>query len=241
MREQFVPTPVGRARLDWYPATGDRRATAVLGHGNATGVEAAELQALARALPGNGISVVLMTQPYRIEHDRRVAGERSLDAAWEAIWPHALAAAGTGPVIAGGRSAGSQVACRTADNLGASAVLVLAYPLLGPGSAAELLAVALPTLVIQGGADPFGRPDQFPPMPHNMRLVEIPSANHMFASAEGGSAAALGAITTAVEAWIDGWEWSAGAPVRGSTRTQCCAGRDEHEQAVGCAEGGRCR
>jgi hypothetical protein len=53
-------------------------------------------------------------------------------------------------VISGGRSAGSQVACRTARQLGAHAVLALAYPLLGPGSPAELLATGRPTLVIQG-------------------------------------------------------------------------------------------
>ena len=78
-------TPVGRARLDWFPATGPRRATLVLGHGTATGVEAGDLQALARALPDSGITVVLMTQPYRIEHDRRLSDEQPLDAAWEAI------------------------------------------------------------------------------------------------------------------------------------------------------------
>lgn len=204
MHKQFVPTSVGRARLDWYPATGKHRATAVLGHGTATGVEAADLQALARALPDSGISVVLMTQPYRIEHDRRVADERSLDAAWEAIWPHVLAAADSPLVIAGGRSAGSQVACRTAAKLGATAVLVLAYPLLGPGSATELLSVALPTLIVQGGNDPFGRPNQFPRLAPNMCLVEIPSANHMFASVRGGPDDALGDITTAVEQWVDG-------------------------------------
>jgi hypothetical protein len=35
-----------------------------------------------------------------------------------------------------------------------------------------------------------------------MRLVEIPSANHVFASTDGGSVDALDAITTAVEPWI---------------------------------------
>jgi dienelactone hydrolase len=88
-------------------------------------------------------------------------------------------------VIAGGRSAGAQVACRTATRLGARAVLALAYPLLGPGSPRELLATDRPTLVIQGGSDPFGRPDQFPALPPEIELVEIPSANHTFGTSNG--------------------------------------------------------
>src|ERR1700730_10795520 len=180
MDERLVSTPVGRARLDWYPTPRTQRATLVLGHGTATGVEAMDLQALAQALPPLGITVVLVTQPYRLEGNPRVADEQSLDRAWTAIWP---SVSGLGvPLVAGGRSAGSQVACRTARALGADAVLALAYPLLGPGSPAELLGTGRPTLVVQGGRDPFGRPDQFPKLPPDFEIVEIPSANHMFAT-----------------------------------------------------------
>jgi predicted alpha/beta-hydrolase family hydrolase len=86
-------------------------------------VEAADLQALARALPLLGIEVVLVTQPYRVEGNNDVADEPSLDRAWTAIWP-AVSAGGV-PVVVGGRSAGSQVACRTARALDAHSVLAL--------------------------------------------------------------------------------------------------------------------
>ena len=112
MDEQLVATPVGNARLDWYPAQGTLRAGVVMGHGTATGVEAGDLQALARVLPPLGFTVVLVTQPYRVERNPRVADEPSLDRAWTAIWPR-VKDLGV-PLIAGGRSAGSQVACRTA-------------------------------------------------------------------------------------------------------------------------------
>ena len=184
-RHELVPTSVGTARLDWFPAPGQPRAVALLGHGTATGVEAADLQALAAVLPQHGITVVLVTQPYRVEGNPRVADPASLDSAWKAVWPRA---AGLGlPVISGGRSAGSQVACRTAAELGALAVLVLAYPLLGPGSPRELLGTGRPTLIIQGGSDPFGRPAQFPPLPPQYELAEIPGANHMFATSVSAS------------------------------------------------------
>jgi uncharacterized protein len=205
VREQYVQTPVGKARLDWFPAGGRQRATIVLGHGTATGVEAADLQALARALPTARISVALMTQPYRLEHNPRVAVESALDEAWRATWTEVVARSGPGPVITGGRSAGSQVACRTAEALGAAAVLVLAYPLLGPGSPTELLSVRLPALLVQGGLDPFGRPAQFPALPDTMRLVEIPGTNHTFAPAESGrSTDSMSMITQAVTLWLDG-------------------------------------
>jgi predicted alpha/beta-hydrolase family hydrolase len=152
-------------------------------------VEATDLQALAQALPPLGFTVILVTQPYRVESNPRVADEQSLDRAWTAIWP---SVSGLGvPVVAGGRSAGSQVACRTAGALGAHSVLALAYPLLGPGSPAELLATGRPTLVVQGGRDPFGRPDQFPKLPPDIELVAIPSANHMFAAAGPGGGAGV--------------------------------------------------
>jgi predicted alpha/beta-hydrolase family hydrolase len=209
--EEFVPTPVGRARINWYPARGSLRAVALLGHGSATGIESADLQALADALPPRGITVGLVTQPYRLEANPGAAGEASLDLAWTAVWP---AAAGAGvPVIAGGRSAGSQVACRTASELGAHAVLALAYPLLGPGSPRELLATGRPALVVQGGSDPFGRPGQFPPLPPEIELVEIPSANHTFGTGVGiPRSAAMPRITTAVTEWIDRQLSAAHAP-----------------------------
>src|ERR1700726_759987 len=87
MDERLVATPVGTARLDWYAAQGAQRATVVLGHGTATGIEAADLQTLARALPSVGIEVVLVTQPYLVEGNYEVADEQSLDRAWTAIWP----------------------------------------------------------------------------------------------------------------------------------------------------------
>jgi hypothetical protein len=199
-REDLVPTPVGTARITWYPAHGTARAVALLGHGSVTGIEADDLQALAKALPPHDITVALVTQPYRQENNPRVADEASLDAAWNALWPRA-AEHGL-PVIAGGRSAGSQVACRTARSLGAHAVLALAYPLLGPGSPRELLSAGRPTLVVQGGHDPFGRPDQFPPLPPEIELVEIPTANHTFGTITTPRATTMNRITTAALDWI---------------------------------------
>jgi hypothetical protein len=127
------------------------------------------------------------------------ADQDSLDTAWCAVWP--AVAARDLPIIAGGRSAGSQVAVRTAAGLDAVAVLVLAYPLLGPGSPRELLDVGLPTLIVQGTRDPFGTPRQFPPLPATVAMAEIADGDHMFATPSGYHRS-LNDLTTAVTKWI---------------------------------------
>jgi predicted alpha/beta-hydrolase family hydrolase len=174
-----------------------------------TGIGAPDLQAIAAVLPPLGITVALVTQPYRLASSLgrpgpRASDEHSLDTAWRALWPHVATAAV--PVIAGGRSAGSQVACRTGKALGASAVIALAYPLLGPGSPHELRSTGVPLLVVQGGRDPYGVPGQFPPLPPSTTLVEVPFADHTFGvPARTGSTtiAALAIVTGAVTTWLD--------------------------------------
>jgi uncharacterized protein len=204
--EEFVSTPVGLARITWYRSDEPASAVAMLGHGSATGIESPDLQAIAAALPRRGIMVALITQPYRLARGRSsgASAERSLDAAWRAVWPRV---AGLGlPVIAGGRSAGSQVASRTAKELGAVAVLALSYPLLGPGSPRELLATGLPMLIVQGGLDPYGRPAQFPPLPADTTLIEVPYGNHTFGVPWGrgmSSSEPMSIITDAVTSWTE--------------------------------------
>jgi predicted alpha/beta-hydrolase family hydrolase len=199
--DQLVPTPVGQGRITWYEAESDPRALVALGHGSATGIDAADLQALALALPEAGFTVALVTYPYRVNGGWG-ASEFELDTAWRALWPE-FEKRGL-PVVAGGRSAGSQVACRTAKALGARAVLALAYPLRGPGSATELLASGVPTLIVQGGDDSYGRPGEFPRLPASMELVEVAGSGHTFGTrAPGGRERAMETITFAAAAWLE--------------------------------------
>lgn len=102
------------------------------------------------------------------------------------------------------------MACRTAEELGARAVLALSFPLHPPGKpeksrADELLGAGVPTLVVQGGRDPFGRPDEFPSGGHG--LVEVPYADHGFAVAKKAPLTqdqAMDLLTGAVAGWLDG-------------------------------------
>ncbi|MEN8651026.1 alpha/beta family hydrolase [Streptomyces sp. 21So2-11] len=204
---ELVQTPAGDARITWVAARQARLVLAV-SHGAGGGIEARDLVALAGALPAHGVSVALVEQPWRVAGKRLAPAPKTLDAGWRGLWP-ALAKAGL-PVIAGGRSAGARVACRTARELGACAVLALSFPLHPPGRpeksrAAELLGAGVPTLVVQGGNDPFGKPAEFPEGDH--RLLEVPYGDHGFAvpkRAEGGQERALEVLTDGVGSWIDG-------------------------------------
>lgn len=182
-----VPTPLGDARLTRFPATGKRRAALVLGHGAGGGIDARDLQAVAAALPAHGIEVTLVEQPWRVAGKHIAPPPKTLDIGWRAVFEHLHATnAADVPLIAGGRSAGARVACRTGRSTGAVGVLALAFPLHPPGKpeksrADELTSTGLPTLVIQGATDPFGAPPEFPALPDTHRLVALPAGNHDFA------------------------------------------------------------
>ncbi|MET7954088.1 alpha/beta family hydrolase [Streptomyces sp. NPDC005317] len=206
-KTEDVTTDAGEARITWITAK-DARLVLAVGHGAGGGVEARDLQALAAVLPARRVTVALVEQPWRVAGKKLAPAPRTLDTGWRGLWP-ALTAPGL-PVVAGGRSAGARVACRTAEELGARAVLALSFPLHPPGKpeksrADELLGAGVPTLVVQGGRDPFGRPDEFPSGGHG--LVEVPYADHGFAVAKKAPLTqdqAMGLLTGAVAGWLDG-------------------------------------
>ncbi|MFD5159654.1 alpha/beta family hydrolase [Streptomyces hawaiiensis] len=204
MTTETVETDAGTARITWHPAKKARLVLAV-SHGAGGGIEARDLKALAEVLPAHGVTVARVEQPWRVAGKKLAPAPKALDTGWRGIWP-ALAKSGL-PVISGGRSAGARVACRTATELGAHAVLALSFPLHPPGKpeksrAEELLGAGVPTLVVQGGNDPFGKPEEFPA--GSYRLVEVPHGDHGFAVPKRADIAqdeAVAVITDAVVEW----------------------------------------
>ncbi|WP_405731410.1 hydrolase [Streptomyces sp. NBC_00028] len=204
---EIVSTDAGDARITWHKARKKARLVLAVSHGAGGGIEARDLQALARTLPAHGVTVALVEQPWRVAGKKLAPAPRTLDIGWRGIWP-AVAKPGL-PVVSGGRSAGARVACRTAVELGAAAVLALSFPLHPPGKpeksrAEELLGSGVPTLVVQGGNDPFGKPDEFP-AGGAYELVEVPYGDHGFAvpkRADIGQDEAVTVITDAVLKWV---------------------------------------
>ncbi|MEU9629926.1 alpha/beta family hydrolase [Streptomyces luteogriseus] len=201
---ETVETDAGTARITWHEAKKARLVLAV-GHGAGGGIEARDLTALAEVLPAHGVTVARVEQPWRVAGKKLAPAPKTLDTGWRGIWP-ALARPGL-PVISGGRSAGARVACRTATELGAHAVLALSFPLHPPGKpeksrADELLGSGVPTLVVQGGNDPFGKPAEFPEGTY--ALVEVPYGDHGFVvpkRADLSQDEAVAVITDAVVEW----------------------------------------
>jgi predicted alpha/beta-hydrolase family hydrolase len=200
-----VDTPAGPARITWHTAAAPRLVLA-LGHGAGGGIEARDLIALAAELPRDAVTVALVEQPWRVAGKKLAPAPKALDTAWRSLWP-ALEEPGL-PVVAGGRSAGARVACRTGRRLGAVAVLALSFPLHPPGKpdksrADELLDAELPTLVVQGGADPFGKPGEFPEGEY--QLLEIAHADHGFAVPKRAPISqddAMETLTEGVGTWL---------------------------------------
>jgi predicted alpha/beta-hydrolase family hydrolase len=163
----------------------------MLGHGAGGGVEAPDLVGATDAANAAGVSVALIEQPYRVAGRRSPAPAAQLDEAWLAV----VRGLSPGlPLIVGGRSAGARVACRTAAEVDAVAVLCLAFPLHPPGKPEktrlpELEGVTVPTLVVQGERDPFG----IPPAGPNREVVLIAGTHSLRSSST---------VAAAVAAWL---------------------------------------
>ncbi|WP_053651994.1 alpha/beta family hydrolase [Streptomyces sp. XY431] len=204
---ELVPTPAGDARITLHPAAAPR-AVLALGHGAGGGIEARDLAALAAGLPARGVSVALVEQPWRVAGKKVAPAPRTLDTGWTPV-AERLVAAGP-PLVVGGRSAGARVACRTGAATGAAGVVALAFPLHPPGKpersrAEELLGSGLPTVVVQGAADPFGGPAEFPELPASHELVALEYGNHGFEvpkRAPVGQEELLELIVAAVGDWV---------------------------------------
>jgi predicted alpha/beta-hydrolase family hydrolase len=194
-----LETPQGPARAHVQSAA-EAIGAVMLGHGAAGGVTTPDLVAATDAACSVGFTVALVEQPYRVAGRRSPPPAHRLDAAWTAVTEQLRDGDLSGlPLVAGGRSMGARVACRTAAETDAIGVLCLAFPLHPPRRAAtgatrqdELDAVPVPTLVVQGDKDPFGMPSPGP----SRSVVTVPG-NHSLKTD-------LDAVARAVRAWLPG-------------------------------------
>ncbi len=194
-----LETDHGLARAHLDPVD-EPRAALVLTHGASVGVDSEDLVAATAAAHAEGILVALVEQPYWVAGRQAPAPARQLDRAWAQVVEHLKSGELRElPLIVGGRSLGARVACRTAEAVGAVAVLCLAFPFRSPRRKGgeelpsrldELDAVSVPTLVVQGEHDQFGMP---PAGPH--RELAVVPGNHSLK-------ADLDAVAEAVRKWL---------------------------------------
>lgn len=202
-RERLVATPQGDARVVVRRAR-KPIADLVLTHGAGGGIDARDLVRIAEVLPPQGISVLLVEMPWRVQGKKLAPRPALIDEAYLAVLAGLRPRA---PFVLGGRSAGARSACRIAAAVGAAGVLALAFPLHPPGKpeksrVEELLGTGVPALVVQGERDPFGRPEEFP---EQTELVVVPAADHALkvpASAPLDQDGALAVVAEATLEWV---------------------------------------
>jgi predicted alpha/beta-hydrolase family hydrolase len=195
-----IDTPHGTARAHFHLAE-KPRAVVVLGHGAAGGVGSRDLVAVTREALSRRCSVVLVDQPYRVAGRKSPAPAHQLDTAWTTVVDHLRATEIPDlPLVVGGRSAGARVACRTVSETGAVGAVCLAFPLQppprrsgepSPSRLAELDAVTVPVLVVQGERDRFG----IPPATARRTVVVVPGDHSLRSD--------LDSIAQAVGEWLD--------------------------------------
>jgi predicted alpha/beta-hydrolase family hydrolase len=199
--ERMVATPKGEARLVTRRAKRPI-ATIVLTHGAGGGIDAPDLVRLARTLPQQDVSVVLVEMPWRVAGKKLAPAPAAIDVAYLAVLDQLRTRS---PLVLGGRSAGARSACRIARDVGARGVLALSFPLHPPGRPEksrleELQGVRLPALVIQGENDPFGTPDEFP---DGIELAVVPEADHSMKVPKRASVSQADALAVVLEATLE--------------------------------------
>ncbi|SFB73199.1 hypothetical protein SAMN04487968_101199 [Nocardioides terrae] len=203
MSRMRIETPYGEGLLVTRRARSPL-ATVLLSHGAGNGIDTPDLLALDRALPPQGITVVRFEQPWRVAGRRIATPPATLDAALThaANWMRVRT-----PLVVGGRSAGARSAARTARSLGAAGCLAIAFPLHPPGRpessrVEELRGARVPTLVVQGEKDTFGRPDEFPDLP-GVDLAVVPGADHSMKVGKRGPVSQEDALAVLVESALE--------------------------------------
>lgn len=194
----LVPTPHGDARVHVARPADAPVGLMMLGHGAGGGVTAHDLQLATEEALRAGLAIALVEQPYRVAGRKAPAPPAQVDAAWCAVAEHVHTGELGDLLIVGGRSFGGRVACRTSDDVGATGVLCLAFPVHPPGRPeksrlAELTSVTVPTLVVQGERDPFGMPDR-ESLPSNITLAVVSSDHSLKKDAP--------AIRAAITTWL---------------------------------------
>ena len=201
---RVIATPQGDARL--YADRARRPvATLVLGHGAGKGVDSRDLEALADALPRQGISVFRIEQPW---HRRRQEGRRrgrrcSTRRRSPASTRSGSARRSCSAVAVPGRGSPAGWRRRSARSA-ASRWRSRCTRLAGRRTTRlpELVGAGVPTFVVQGERDAFGGPSEFP---SSVEITSIPDADHGFAVPKRATLSqeeTLDLIVEAVVEWI---------------------------------------
>jgi predicted alpha/beta-hydrolase family hydrolase len=196
------------------------KATLLLAHGAGAPMDAAAMNAIARALAAVGLRVARFEFGYMAS--RRTGAGRKPPPRAEKLMGEYLAAvdalASKGPLVIGGKSMGGRVASLVADELFArgriKGLLCVGYPFHPVGKpdqlrTAHLAELKTPALIAQGTRDPFGSREEVATyaLSKRIELLWLEDGDHDLRprKAVSGFSAAdhLATVGKAVSAWVD--------------------------------------
>ncbi len=159
----------------------------IFAHGAGAPMDTHFMNTIAEGLASNGILVSRFEFPYmamrRVDGKRRGPGNATklIDNWREAV----KESVGELPLFIGGKSMGGRVASMIADEPGLSGIICLGYPFHPPGKLEKLRtehleSMPIPTLIIQGERDPFGKPEEVAgyKLAKTVEVVWIPDGDH---------------------------------------------------------------
>ncbi len=132
MSQVEIETPHGLARAHLHPVDKPKAAMAMC-HGAGVGVDSPDLVVATEVANAADISVALIEMPYLVAGRKSPQPAKQLDVCFTTVIGELQGDQLKDlPLMVGGRSMGARVACRTAGELDAIAVLCLAFPVRPP-------------------------------------------------------------------------------------------------------------
>ena len=186
-------------------------ATVLLAHGAGAPMDSPFLETIATGLAAQGWRVVRFEFPYMAR--QREGGSRGapdrLPKLLDRFREQVGLEAGGPPLVLAGKSLGGRVATVLLEEVAASgaprAGLCFGYPFHPPGKperlrTAHLQTLRLPTLIVQGERDPFGRREEVEGygLAPSIRLAWIPEADHSLRSTRRSGLDEAAALALAV-------------------------------------------
>jgi hypothetical protein len=220
METRQVTLPLGPDRqfraVFAIPRTATMDAVLILGHGANNTMDHPLIAGVHEGLAKEGLVTVRFNFPYAEEGKQRPDPDPVLEAAFRLLAEYVaeLEEFKGLELFLGGKSLGARIAAQiVAQDVGASGLVFLGYPLHPPGKPEKLrdrplLALPCPPLFIQGGRDPFCQLELLgrvlSQMPVRADLHLLPGRGHSFE--KGGKAMSgdtLAEVIRVILAWMD--------------------------------------
>lgn len=182
-----------------------------LAHGAGAAMDTPFMNRIATGLADHGLRVARFEFPYMAQ--RRIDGKRRgpntarvLDETWRQVIATLRPAQ---RLIIGGKSMGGRIASMVAVDEAVDGVICLGYPFHPPAKpeklrTAHLEAIRVPTLIVQGTRDPFGRPDEVERygLSSSIEFCWLADGDHSFKPRKSSGFTQDQHLTTAVEAMV---------------------------------------